>query len=246
MQLMDKVAVVTGGSRGIGKEIASHFLNEGAKVIICSTSNASLQKTAEEFETKFNSFDYYTVNVADKRQVDNMFESIINKYGTIDILVNNAGITADAQLHKMLEEQWDSVIAVNLKGVFNCCKAAVKIMREKQYGKIINMSSVVGIYGNFGQANYAASKAGIIGMSKSMARELGKYNINVNVLAPGYIMTDIIQTVPQKVLQMVKERTSLNRLGTPDEIANVCVFLASDASSFITGAVINADGGYTG
>jgi len=119
-------------------------------------------------------------------------------------------------------------------------------MSEKQYGKIINMSSVVGIYGNFGQANYAASKAGIIGMSKSMARELGKYNINVNVLAPGYIMTDIIQTVPQKVLQMVKERTSLNRLGTPDEIANVCVFLASDASSFITGAVINADGGYTG
>ncbi|MCX7748800.1 MAG: 3-oxoacyl-ACP reductase FabG [Clostridia bacterium] len=245
MKLKDRVAIVTGGSRGIGKEIAHQFLKEGAKVIICATDEEKLLKTFSNFKGLYNDIDYCVVNIASKSDVDKMFDNVMGKYGRVDILVNNAGITMDAQLYKMTEEEWDRVIAVNLKGTFNCCNAAVKIMKENGYGKIINISSSSALDGNFGQVNYSAAKAGVIGMTKSMAKEVGKNNINVNVVVPGAIETEMIGTVPDKILETWKQRTPLKRLGSPEDVAKVCVFFASDDSGFITGEVIRVSGGFT-
>lgn len=243
MRLKDKVAVITGSTRGIGKAIAQKYAGEGAKVVIIGLSNDEIQASMEDFKANNQQVYGYKMDVTKKAEVEEVFARIISELGTIDILVNNAGITADAQLYKMTEDQWDRVISVNLKGVFNCSQEAIKTMREKEYGKIINISSVVGIYGNFGQVNYAATKSGVIGMTKSMAKELGRKNINVNAVCPGFIMTEMTAAMPEKVLAMMSEKAPLNRLGQPEDIANACLYLASDESSFVTGAVLSVDGG---
>jgi 3-oxoacyl-[acyl-carrier protein] reductase len=172
-----------------------------------------------------------------------MVDKAVRVFGRLDILVNNAGITSDNQLYKMTEEQWDNVIAVNLKGVFNCAQAAAGVMMEQGSGVILNASSVVGIYGNFGQTNYAATKWGVIGMTKTWAKELGRKGIRVNAVAPGFILTPMTEKMPEKVLDMMKDKAPIKRLGTPEDIANAYAFLASDEASFITGAVLSVDGG---
>ncbi|SES82166.1 3-oxoacyl-[acyl-carrier-protein] reductase [Natronincola peptidivorans] len=243
MRLKNKVAVVTGSARGIGKSIAEKYAAEGARIVLVDRSLEDVEKTIKEMKESYSEVYGYGMDVTDRSQVQQVFERIAKELGTVDILVNNAGITADAQMYKMTGEQWDNVINVNLTGVFNCSKEAVKIMREKEYGKIINISSVVGLYGNFGQVNYAATKSGVIGMTKTMAKELGRKNVNVNAVCPGFIATEMTEKMPEKVLTMMKEKAPLNRLGTPEDIANACLFLASEEASFVTGTVLSVDGG---
>lgn len=243
MRLKDKVAVVTGSTRGLGRAIAERYAEEGARVVLIDRSGDTLQGAVAEMKEKYNQVYGYVMDVTDRQQVRSVFQQIVEDLGTVDVLVNNAGITADAQLYKMTDEQWDNVINVNLTGVYNCSKEAVNIMRSKEYGKIINISSVVGLYGNFGQTNYAATKSGVIGMTKSMAKELGRKNINVNAVCPGFIETEMTAKMPEKVLDMMKEKAPLYRLGKPMDVANACLFLASEESSFVTGAVVSVDGG---
>lgn len=243
MRLKGKVAFITGSSRGLGKAIAERYAEEGATVILNDRSEETVAAAVAEMKAKYPNVVGFAMDVTDRQGVADTFKKILDQFGTLDILVNNAGITNDAQIFKMTEEQWDSVIAVNLKGVFNCSQEAVKIMREKQYGKIISISSVVGLYGNFGQTNYAATKFGVIGMTKSMAKELGRKNINVNAVAPGFTATEMVQKMPEKVLAGMAEKAPLNRIGDPVDIANACLFLASEESSFVTGAVLSVDGG---
>lgn len=243
MRLKGKVALITGSTRGIGRNTAERFLQEGAEVVIASRNKALIDETLDAFKEYGDNVYGIKVDVTNAESVKSMFDETINVFGTIDILVNNAGITSDAQLHKMTEEQWDEVISVNLKGVFNCSKQVALLMRDKGYGKIINISSVVGLYGNFGQLNYAATKSGIIGMTKTMAKELGRKNINVNAVCPGFIMTDMTAKMPKDILTMMKDKSPLKRLGNPIDVANACLFLASDEANFITGAVLSVDGG---
>ncbi|HYE68440.1 MAG TPA: beta-ketoacyl-ACP reductase [Anaerovoracaceae bacterium] len=242
MKLKDKVAVITGGSRGLGKAIAERFLEEGAVVIITATKEETLQKTAEEL-SKLGKIEGKRMNVSQFTEVQETMGSIIEKYGRVDILVNNAGITADSQLINMTEEQFDSVIAVNLKGVFNCTKAVASKMAQNGYGRIINISSVTAHNGNFGQGNYTASKAGVIAMTQTWAKELGKKGITVNAVAPGYTLTEMVEAVPEKAIDAIKEKTPVRRLGKPEEIAAACVYLSSDEAAFVTGAVLKVDGG---
>ncbi len=242
MRLKGKVAMVTGSSRGIGNAIAKKYLEEGAKVILIDRDEEGVKKSIEDMK-QYGDAVGYAMDVTDRARIAEVFESVVKDHGTLDILVNNAGITQDAQMYKMTEEQWDSVINVNLKGVFNCAQEAVKIMREKKSGAIINISSVVGLYGNFGQVNYAATKSGVIGMTKSLAKEVGRKNVTVNAVAPGFIMTEMTEKMPEKVLDMMKEKAPLGRLGMPEDIANACLFLASDEASFVTGTVLSVDGG---
>ena len=234
--------MVTGSSRGIGNAIAKKYLEEGAKVILIDRDEEGVKKSIEDMK-QYGDAVGYAMDVTDRARIAEVFESVVKDHGTLDILVNNAGITQDAQMYKMTEEQWDSVINVNLKGVFNCAQEAVKIMREKKSGAIINISSVVGLYGNFGQVNYAATKSGVIGMTKSLAKEVGRKNVTVNAVAPGFIMTEMTEKMPEKVLDMMKEKAPLGRLGMPEDIANACLFLASDEASFVTGTVLSVDGG---
>jgi len=242
MRLKGKVAMVTGSSRGIGNAIAKKYLEEGAKVILIDRDEEGVKKSIEDMK-QYGDAVGYAMDVTDRARIAEVFESVVKDHGTLDILVNNAGITQDAQMYKMTEDQWDSVINVNLKGVFNCAQEAVKIMREKKSGAIINISSVVGLYGNFGQVNYAATKSGVIGMTKSLAKEVGRKNVTVNAVAPGFIMTEMTEKMPEKVLDMMKEKAPLGRLGMPEDIANACLFLASDEASFVTGTVLSVDGG---
>ncbi|MFZ5516594.1 MAG: beta-ketoacyl-ACP reductase [Candidatus Zhuqueibacterota bacterium] len=235
----NKVVVVTGGAAGIGAVTAKKFADEGATVFIWDVNEA--QANALTADTKHIFF--LKVNVADAASVQHAVKEVITKSGQIDVLINNAGITRDATLLKMELAQWDAVIDVNLKGVFNCTQAVARVMAEKKSGVIISTSSVVALYGNFGQTNYVASKSGIIGMTKVWARELGRKGIRVNAVAPGFIATDMVKTVPEKVIDMIKEKTPLNRLGEPQDIANAYLFLASDEAAFITGTVISVDGG---
>jgi 3-oxoacyl-[acyl-carrier protein] reductase len=242
-RLENKVAVITGGAQGIGKATVEKFLTEGAKVVIWDIdeekgNNYVKDLTVQGFVCKF-----MKVNVARFEEVDECVKEIINEFGQIDILVNNAGILRDAQLVKMTPEQWQQVIDVNLTGVFNCTKAVAPYMVEKLNGKIINATSVVGIYGNFGQTNYVATKSGVIGMTKVWARELGRKGINVNAIAPGFIATEMVASMPEKVITMMKEKTPLGRLGKPEDIANAYCFLASDEASYINGTVLSVDGG---
>ncbi|MFY0688791.1 MAG: beta-ketoacyl-ACP reductase [Cyclobacteriaceae bacterium] len=233
-RLSGKVGVITGGASGIGAATVQKFKKEGAKVIIWDVQ-ASNEKLDESL-------------VVDTSKVDQVMKAAkqtIEKYGRIDILINNAGITRDASILKMTPENWQQVIDVNLTGVFNCIKAVSPSMIENQYGRIINTSSVVGLYGNYGQANYAASKAGLIGLTKTLARELGKHSITVNAVAPGFIATEMIKTIPEKVVAMMKEKTPLKRTGTPDDVANAYLFLASEEASFISGSTLSVDGGLT-
>ncbi|HHV79764.1 MAG TPA: 3-oxoacyl-[acyl-carrier-protein] reductase [Firmicutes bacterium] len=243
MRLRDKVCIVTGAGRGIGKEIALRFASEGAKVAVCEIDEMTGAATASEIQEKGHEAIFVKVDVTNRESVKAMVEETTSHYGRIDVLVNNAGITADALLVKMTEEQWDKVIGVNLKGVFNCTQAVAPKMIEQGKGKIINISSVVGLYGNFGQTNYAATKSGVIGMTKTWGKELGRKGINVNAVAPGFIITEMTAKMPQKVLDMMKDKTPLGRLGTPQDVASAVLFLASDESDYVNGAVLSVDGG---
>ena len=236
MRLENKVAIITGGARGLGQAMAIAFANEGAKVIAADMGEMSYSHPNVEG---------VALNVTDSAVCEAFFKEVVEKYGTIDILVNNAGITRDALTRKMTEEMWDLVIDVNLKGVFNLTRHVGPFMQTKQTGSIINIASIVGVFGNIGQANYAASKAGVIGLTKTWAKEFGMKggNVRVNAIAPGYVMTDILKTVPQDLLDKFAAMTMLGRLGQPEEIANVALFLASEEASYITGQVIEPNGG---
>lgn len=243
MRLKGKVAIITGGANGIGKAATKRFLEEGAKVVVADIQKEAGEQLAKQFRDQGHEVMFYPVNVASKDEVETMVEKVKEIFGKIDILINNAGITRDAMLVKMTEEQFNDVIDVNLKGVFHCTQAVAKVMIEQGYGKIINTSSVSGIYGNIGQTNYAAAKAAIVGMTKTWAKELGKKGINVNAVAPGFTKTTMVEKMPEKILNYMESITSLKRLGEPDDIANAYLFLASDESNYITGHVLHVDGG---
>jgi len=242
-RLGGKIAVITGGAQGIGRATSQKFAEEGAKVILWDVDELKGNEFAESLRDKGLDAVFYKVDVVNADEVENATAKIIEEYGRIDILINNAGITRDATLKKMTIEQWREVIDVNLAGVFNCAKAASIPMTERKSGVIVNASSVVGLYGNFGQTNYVAAKSGVIGMTKVWARELGRKGIRVNAIAPGFISTEMVKAMPEKVLNIMEEKTPLGRLGTPEEIASAYLFLASDEASFINGAVLSVDGG---
>lgn len=242
-RLENKVAVITGGAQGIGKAAVKRFAEEGAVVIIWDVNEEKASSTINELKNISDKISFQKVDVTKLESVTEAAKKIVDKFQKMDILINNAGITRDASFLKMTSEQWQQVIDVNLTGVFNCTKAIAPYMVEKLYGKIVNTSSVVGLYGNFGQTNYVATKSGIIGMTKVWARELGRKGINVNVVAPGFIATEMVATVPEKVLEMLKEKTPLGKLGDPEDIANAYLFLSSDEAKFINGAVLSVDGG---
>ncbi len=237
-KLQGKVAIVTGGANGIGKATAELFAAEGAKVAIWDIHEEQGRAVASLVNGK-----YYRVNTTNLAAVEEATKQVVNDFGRVDILVNNAGITRDSTLAKMTSEQWQQVLDVNLTGVFNCTKAVAPYMVERSYGRILNASSVVGIYGNFGQTNYVATKAGVIGMTKVWARELGRKGITVNAVAPGFIATEMVAAMPEKVIKMMEEKTPLGRLGKPEDIASAYLFLASDDASFVNGATLSVDGG---
>ena len=243
-RLQGKVAIITGAAQGIGYATARKFLDEGATVIACDISQASIDAALLSLSAR-GAIDGVIIDVTVREQIDAMTAAVVQRHGRIDVLVNNAGITLDARLQKMTEDQFDRVIAVNLKGTYNCAQSVVDTMVKQGAGVILNASSVVGLYGNFGQTNYAASKFGVIGFVKTWARELGPKGIRCNAVAPGFVATHILDTIPEKVLEQLTERVPLRRLGTPEEIANVYAFLASDEASYINGAVIEVSGGLT-
>jgi 3-oxoacyl-[acyl-carrier protein] reductase len=242
---MDKVAIITGAGSGIGHATALKFGREGAKVAVCDIKESAAHAVCREINEAGGEAIHFHVDVTDKDSISRMVEEVMAKWGRIDTLVNNAGIVQDAQLKKMTEEQFDDVIDVNLKGVYNCTKAVVDIMLHQHAGCILNASSIVGLYGNFGQTNYAASKFAVIGMMKTWARELGKKGIRSNAICPGFIETPILKSMPHKVIQMMEEKVPMGRLGKPEEIANTYAWLASDEASYINGAVIEVSGGVT-
>lgn len=235
-RLEGKVAVVTGGSRGLGQAMCERFASEGAKVVAVDMA---------ELAYKNENVEFYKLNVTSPEDINKFKEYMVEKYHKVDILVNNAGITRDAMTRKMTDEMWDLVINVNLKGVFNMVRAFGPLMEENNYGSIINISSVVGVFGNIGQANYAASKAGVIGLTKTWAKEFARKGSKVrcNAIAPGYIMTDMLKTVPEDLLEKFAKLTMLGRLGQPNEIASAAAFLASDDASYVTGQVLEVNGG---
>jgi 3-oxoacyl-[acyl-carrier protein] reductase len=243
-RLEGKVAIVTGGAQGIGFATVRKFVDEGAVVALCDVRKEGVDQAVAALSAN-GAVSGYVVDVTRRDQVDAMVSSVKERHGRIDVLVNNAGITLDARLQKMTDEQFDKVIAVNLKGTYNCARAVVDTMVEQGSGVILNASSVVGIYGNFGQTNYAATKFGVIGFVKTWARELGPKGVRCNAVAPGFVATTILSTIPHKVLEQMTERVPLRRLGTPEDIANVYAFLASDEASYINGAVIEVAGGLT-
>lgn len=242
-RLKNKTAVITGGASGLGKAAVYKFVGEGCTVSFWDVNDEAGEKLAAELIGQGFKAEYRKVDVSDFSSVEISMSEVKQKYGVIDILINNAGITRDATLVKMTEQQWDQVIDVNLKGIFNCGQAAGRLMVEQGSGVIINTSSVVALYGNFGQTNYVASKAGVIGMTRVWARELGRKGVRVNAVAPGFIATEMVAAMPEKVLEMMRGKTPLGRLGEPEDIANAYLFLASDEASFINGAVISVDGG---
>jgi 3-oxoacyl-[acyl-carrier protein] reductase len=242
--LQNKVAIITGAGSGIGRATALTFAREGAKVAAADINETAGKQVVEEITKLGGAARFERVNVAEIDDVTQLVENTISAFGKIDVLVNNAGIVADARLVNMTLEQWQRVIDVNLKGVFLCGQAVARVMEtQSRGGVILNASSVVGLYGNFGQSNYVATKAGVIGMTKTWARELGKKNIRVNAVAPGFIATEILKSIPEKVINMMVEKTPLGRMGQPEDIANAYLFLASDEAAFITGAVLSVDGG---
>jgi 3-oxoacyl-[acyl-carrier protein] reductase len=246
LRLNKKVAIITGAANGIGFATAEKFINEGAIVIVCDINAEQIKQAVvalEEVTSTKNQAEGFVMNVTDRAGIDAVVESVIKKYGCIDILINNAGITKDARLVNMTEEQFDAVIDVNLKGVFNCTQAVVPHMLKAGKGAIVSASSVVGLYGNFGQTNYAATKFGVIGLTMTWARELGPKGIRVNAVCPGFVETGILSSMPEDVLKGMKDRSWLRRLGQPEELANVYAFLASDESSYINGIALEASGG---
>ncbi len=249
MRLKDRVVLVTGGGAGIGRATAERFAEEGARVAICDLNEAAGQEALAALGPNAR---YDKVNVADRAAVGAWVDTVVADFGRVDVLVNNAGVLRDGQLVKLAdgqlvkqlgEAEFDLVISVNLKGVFNCTQAAAPHMIRQGGGVILNASSVVGEDGNFGQTNYVATKAGVIGMTKVWARELGRYGVRVNAVAPGFTATEMVRAMPEKVLDGMRARTPLGRLGEPRDIANAYVFLASDEASFITGVTLRVDGG---
>ena len=245
MRLKDKVAIITGSARGIGQATAWKFAAEGAKVVVCDLERKGVDEVVSQIIAGGGQAIGFTVNVTDKASIAAMVKGVTAKHGRIDVLVNNAGIVDDAMFRKMSDEQFERVIDINLKGTYNCARAVVDIMIAQNAGVILNASSVVGLYGNFGQTNYAASKFGVIGMAKTWARELGRKGIRANAVCPGFVETTILKSIPQKVMQAMIDRVPLGRLAKPEEIANTSAFLASDEASYINGAVIEVSGGAT-
>ena len=244
-RLKDKVCIVTGSAQGIGLATALKFAREGASIAVWDLTQTGIDEAVRQCREAGAQAEGYVVDVTHREMVDAAVDRVKERFGRIDVLVNNAGITQDARLQKMTIEQFDRVIDVNLRGVFHCAQAVSHTMVEQGYGVILNASSVVGLYGNFGQTNYAATKFGVLGFTKTWSRELGPKGVRVNAVAPGFIMTHILDTIPDKVLEDMKHRVPLHRLGTPEEIANVYCFLASDEASYVNGAVIEVSGGMT-
>jgi len=243
IDLTGKVAIVTGSARGLGRGIAEKLASLGSQVIISDINAEGLEITASEFREKGYKVHSYVANVAKRDEAEALVQYAIKECGQLNILVNNAGINRDAMLHKMSQEQWDSVIGVNLTGVFNCLQPAALHMREQQSGRIINISSASWL-GNIGQANYAAAKAGVVGLTKTAARELAKFNVTCNAICPGFIETDMTRGVPEKVWDTMISKIPLGRAGQPEDVANMIAYLASDQASYITSEVINVGGGF--
>ncbi|MBI5286608.1 MAG: 3-oxoacyl-[acyl-carrier-protein] reductase [Deltaproteobacteria bacterium] len=243
MELKGKIALVTGAAQGIGRTIALKLSSQGADLVLSDVNLEKLQNVVKEVEASGSKALAFKANVANFGEVEAMVDETINKLGAIHILVNNAGITRDTLLLRMKEEDWDAVLDVNLKGVFNCTRAVVKYMSKQREGRIVNIASIIGEMGNVGQANYAASKAGVIGLTKTVAREFATRNITCNAIAPGFIETAMTQQLPEKVREELSKQIPMGRLGTPEDVANCVLFLVSDASNYITGQVINVNGG---
>lgn len=243
MRLKDKVALITGGARGIGRAIALAFAKEGADIVVADVNLEIAQKTALEIEGLGPKALALEMDVTNYEKVEEGINKILDKMGKVDILVNNAGITKDNLLLRMSPADFDAVINVNLRGTFNCIKAACRPMIKQRSGRIISIASIIGLIGNPGQANYAASKAGIIALTKTVAKELASRNINANAVAPGFIQTEMTAKLPEDIKKKMLEAIPLARLGTPEDVANICLFLASDESSYITGQTITIDGG---
>jgi 3-oxoacyl-[acyl-carrier protein] reductase len=243
MRLANKVSIITGGAQGIGEATALKFGKEGAKVAVCDVNLPLAQAVADAIVKAGGEAVAFKVDVTSNADIGAMVSAVMAKWGRIDTLVNNAGILSDTQLKKMTEEQFDRVINVNLKGTFNCTRAVVEIMLTQGSGCILNASSIVGLYGNFGQTNYAATKWAVIGMAKTWAKELGPKGIRANAVAPGFIATPILSSMPEKVIKMMEEKVPLRRLGRPEEIANAYAWLASDEASYVNGVVIEVSGG---
>ena len=243
MKVDGKIAIVTGAAQGIGKAIASLLGERGADVVVSDLNFQLAQATAEDMRSKGIKCLVFQVDVSKIEECEKMAKEVVEKWGKIDILVNNAGITQDNVLLRMNQQQWDKVIEVNLKGTFNCTKAVLRYMFRQKSGRIVNIASVSGVMGNAGQANYCASEAGIIGFTKSIAREYAERGIRVNAVAPGFIMTSMTESIPSKQREVLQAQIPLKRLGTPDDVAQAVLFLASDASSYITGHVLHVNGG---
>jgi 3-oxoacyl-[acyl-carrier protein] reductase len=244
-RLIGKVSLITGAAQGIGLATAKKFAQEGAVVVVCDIHAEAVNAAVAQCQALGAQAEGHTMDVTQRDQVDAVISAVLARHGRIDVLVNNAGITQDARLQNMTQEQFDRVIDVNLRGVFHCAQAVANTMVAQGSGVILNASSVVGIYGNFGQTNYAASKFGVIGFTKTWSRELGPKGVRVNAVAPGFIATPILSTIPEKVIAEIAQRVPLRRLGQPEEIANVYAFLASDEASYINGEVIEVSGGMT-
>ena len=243
MRLKDKIAIITGAANGIGLAAAHKFAREGAVAVICDLDPAQVSAAVAAVEAEGGQAEGHAVNVADRGTVDMMVAAVMARFGRVDILANNAGITRDARLVKMTEAQFDAVIDVNLKGVFHCTQAVADIMSAQGAGSIVNTASISGTHGNFGQTNYAAAKAGVIGMTKTWARELGPRNVRVNAVVPGSVQTAILDTVPEHVLDGIRNACWMRRLGRPEEVANVMAFLASDEASYVNGTALEVSGG---
>ena len=247
MRLANKVAVITGGGSGIGKETAKLFLHEGAKVAIFDVFTGNVEKICRDMgfakETEIQNTLCVTADVTKREDVKNAVDATLKRFGKIDILVNNAGIIKDALVQKMTVEQWDDVLRVDLTGSFNCIQAVVGPMMQRGNGSIVNVSSVVGVFGNIGQVNYSAAKAGLIGITKTLSKELGKKGIRVNAVAPGFIRTPMTAGLPQKILDLMTEKTPLKMLGDPIDVAYANLYLASDEARYVNGCVLMVDGG---
>ncbi|MBP2638142.1 MAG: fabG 2 [Firmicutes bacterium] len=243
MRLKDKVAVVTGSARGLGKSMVLRMAAEGAAVVVSDINYDACVAVKSEIEQAGGVAAAIKCDVTKREEVEFLIQETVKLFSKVDIMVNNAGITRDAQMIKMTDEQWDLVLATNLKSMFLCCQAASKPMIEQGWGRIINISSIAGVEGNFGQANYSAAKAGAIGLTKTLCKELGKKGITVNVIAPGFMLTEMAEAIPKKITDAMIARIPVGRAGQPAEIASAVVFLASDEAAFITGQVLNVNGG---